>query len=593
MVCLAEQKYQELNVIGVEGKFGTQCKVVKNIKTKKLYACKIINKNKFRKEFDDCLIQELTHFPDLDHPNIAKFKEYFEDDDNVYIVMELCEGGSLLDLITRTKAYQGKPHITEARVASIMKQLFAAIEYLHDNNFAHCDLKPDNILLSDTSDNASIKLIDFDHAKWISCLPSDDASSSASSSDKNKNSSIICSNSNSSLATNACSNLTPIRDPVPTEYPCFKAPELFGKNPKYDWKCDVWSLGAIMYFMLYRGEIALQMPKFQIKFKIHEFRGFGNGDGQLKFPTHIEVSDEAKDFMTVLMKRNPAERLPYDQYLTHKWFQKQAEQHANMSNLEEYDYVHPPVMKAMYLCTQQQGSTGPMLQVAVAKLISNLCLKESYVEQIESTFRALDTNCDQSVTTKELFAAICKMTNREIPISSYHHFSNEEMKEETQVDETGDDDPFSRTSMSFRDSFRDSTCHPIYYDSSSSSNHFCAKLSTYTDWMANIKSEEDCQKLIESMDYGKDGKLQLHELKVACAIGTMLHSTGESILDEAFNRIDKNQDGRISKEELQEVVDSFDDLKGCIDVDKIFATADKDADGFITQAKFREALPKL
>lgn len=105
----------------------------------------------------------------LDHPNIAKIYEWFEDEKRYMLVSELCRGGELFELISEKK-FEDK----EAGV--ILKQLVSAINYMHEArviedtdetySIVHRDLKPENILLTDAEDNMpEVKLIDFGTAK--------------------------------------------------------------------------------------------------------------------------------------------------------------------------------------------------------------------------------------------------------------------------------------------------------------------------------------------------------------------------------------------------------------------------------------------
>jgi calcium-dependent protein kinase len=77
----------------------------------------------------------------LDHPNIVKVYEFYEDDQNLYIITELIEGGELFDEIIQ------KQHFSERDASICMKALLSSISYCHSHNIMHCDLKPENLLL--------------------------------------------------------------------------------------------------------------------------------------------------------------------------------------------------------------------------------------------------------------------------------------------------------------------------------------------------------------------------------------------------------------------------------------------------------------
>ena len=76
---------------------------------------------------------------DLDHPNILKMYEFFEDEKRYYIVTDICKGGELFDEVVA----RGK--FTEGDAAMLMKQVLSCINYCHQNRIVHRDLKPENI----------------------------------------------------------------------------------------------------------------------------------------------------------------------------------------------------------------------------------------------------------------------------------------------------------------------------------------------------------------------------------------------------------------------------------------------------------------
>lgn len=92
------------------------------------------------------LFNEINILRLLDHPNIVKMFEFFEDEKRYYIVTEICKGGELFDeIISRGK-------FSERDAAILMKQLLFCVNYCHKNNVVHRDLKPENILLEANKD---------------------------------------------------------------------------------------------------------------------------------------------------------------------------------------------------------------------------------------------------------------------------------------------------------------------------------------------------------------------------------------------------------------------------------------------------------
>merc|ERR1719188_745951 len=110
--------------------------------------------------------REILLLSEVDHPNIVKLRDVFEDRNEVHIVTELCRGGELFDEIVR-RTRRGKvgaapPCFDEATAASIIRSLLEAVSYLHERDIVHRDIKPENIMFVNKSDDdVSIKLIDF------------------------------------------------------------------------------------------------------------------------------------------------------------------------------------------------------------------------------------------------------------------------------------------------------------------------------------------------------------------------------------------------------------------------------------------------
>lgn len=90
---------------------------------------------------------------------MIKLYEYFEDDTNVYLITELCQGGELFDRIVE------KEYFCEAEAARLFRQILMALNYCHSINIVHRDLKPENFLFVDKTDASDLKIIDFGLSK--------------------------------------------------------------------------------------------------------------------------------------------------------------------------------------------------------------------------------------------------------------------------------------------------------------------------------------------------------------------------------------------------------------------------------------------
>ena len=151
------------------------------------------------------MARELEVIMKLDHPNIVRFYETYQDKKYLHIVMEYCSGGELLNRII------DKGNMNEDEARNIMKKIFSVIKYIHEKGVVHRDLKLENFLFSDKSEAAEIKLIDFGLSRTFDY-----------------------------------SNTLRLDSVVGT--PFYVAPEILTGN--YDYRCDYWSLGVIMYILL-------------------------------------------------------------------------------------------------------------------------------------------------------------------------------------------------------------------------------------------------------------------------------------------------------------------------------------------------------
>ena len=124
------------------GAFGEVRKCVSRT-SKNIRAVKIIKKESMSKEEEESFKQEMATLKRLDHPNILKLYEVFEDSKKYFLVTEYCKGGELFDRIVENE------HFSEKYAAELMRQMLSAISHLHEQGIVHRDLKPENFLMAD------------------------------------------------------------------------------------------------------------------------------------------------------------------------------------------------------------------------------------------------------------------------------------------------------------------------------------------------------------------------------------------------------------------------------------------------------------
>mmetsp|Transcript_18632 Transcript_18632/g.33671 ORF Transcript_18632/g.33671 Transcript_18632/m.33671 type:complete len:565 (+) Transcript_18632:147-1841(+) len=257
--------YDFIKVIGF-GKFGVVREAVELNSNGKNFsvAVKSIPKKKLRGDMS-LFMRELQVLQELDHPNIIKLFETFEDEKYFHLVMELCTGGDLLERVV------DKGALPEVEAAGIMKKLILAVNHMHSCYISHRDLKPENILYS----GDIIKLADFG------------ISNKFGDSEDLEMTSIVGT-------------------------PHYVAPEVLTR--RYGKECDVWSLGVILYVLLsgrmpFDGddvkEVLEQIMRANFTFSDKIWR---------------EVSQDAKHLITKMLTLDPTSRITIKEALEHRWF---------------------------------------------------------------------------------------------------------------------------------------------------------------------------------------------------------------------------------------------------------------------------------
>merc|ERR1712061_351197 len=123
-----------------KGAFGVVTKA-ELIATKAVRAVKTILKKK-TKHSQELLKREIRVMKKVDHPNLVMLYEIFEDENNIYLVLEMCAGGDLHKKLLKAGVF------TEMQAATVMKQILRGIFYLHKNSICHRDMKAQNVLLA-------------------------------------------------------------------------------------------------------------------------------------------------------------------------------------------------------------------------------------------------------------------------------------------------------------------------------------------------------------------------------------------------------------------------------------------------------------
>ena len=228
------------------------------------WALKVVSKaNLTRTKARQKLTSEIKIHRSLIHENVCRFDRYFEDKENVYIMLDICENQSLSDLIKRRR----RLHEVETRY--YIFQLVKAIQYIHSRKVIHRDLKLGNLFLTDSM---CLKVGDFGLAAQVFY--------------QGERKRTVCGTPN------------------------YLAPEvLYSEKEGHSYEVDYWAIGVILYVMLYGR------PPFEssdVKQTYKKIRA-----GAFTFPENVAIGRYARDFIRRCLTVDPLKRMTVDEMLQH------------------------------------------------------------------------------------------------------------------------------------------------------------------------------------------------------------------------------------------------------------------------------------
>jgi len=256
--------------------------------TGKKYAIKRIQKDEEGVDIE-LLKREIYIMKKVDHPNILKLFEVYEDEDYFFLVLELVEGLELFDKIVDRGNY------SEKDAANIVKQILEAVKYLHDEDIVHRDLKPENLLSAGEGEAEVVKVADFGFAK----------------------------NFGEEKLVTSCGS------------PGYVAPEVLTEE-SYTNAVDMWSVGVIIYILL------SGYPPFYDESPPKIFKKITEAKYDFDDPVWDDISDLAKDLIRKLLVKDPSERLSAKKCLKHPWITGGAvdkDVKGSLIRLQEYNKV--------------------------------------------------------------------------------------------------------------------------------------------------------------------------------------------------------------------------------------------------------------
>ena len=452
------EKYKIGRKLG-KGSFG-EVYLSTDKKTNKKVAIKVLPKTKSHTEnINSEIVNEIDILKTLEHQNIVKIYEFYEGKNNFYIVTEYCNEGNLKRKITQNE------FLSEIETASIMFQLFSAISYCNTKNIMHRDLKPENIMLNDKTlfGLPFIKIIDFGTAK---------------------------------IYENEYENLV-----IGTLF--YMAPEVF--NKKYTEKCDMWSLGVILYY-LFTKKFPFQGPTKPKLIHSIENCNYNINLGPLK-----KASDELKDLIHQLFKKNINERISVNEALNHSWFK----------NLKIKEKLSELTTEQINECLNNIKKYNPdkvIQQASIAFLIHNFPHIEG-IKIANSLYLKIDHNNNGVIEKNEFIKELTNLFKEQ----------NEEIKEEyilelfdiIDADKSGyiEHEEFIRAAANKNNLLKESILKNCfeYFDKDKNGEITVDEIkTTFKDYKEKLTDEEFIS-VIKECDLNQNGVIDYDEFKTVMA----------------------------------------------------------------------------
>ena len=264
-------RYQRGSYLGKGA--SSRCYIFKNMQfdTCTPLAAKVIDKRSLTKPRHRERVQkEINIHRSLSHPHVVRYINNFEDRDNHYILMELCEGRTVLEM------QRSKRRLNEDETRYLMKQLIDAMMYLHSQHIIHRDLKPGNLFLTTAG---QLKVGDFGLAARIEY--------------------------GGELKRTVCGT------------PSYIAPEVLNSRRGHSYEADIWSIGVLMFALLV-GKGPFETTSIKQTYRLIQ-------NCTYSFPDRVVcLSDPAKNLIKSILRTDPRERPSLNCILRHPFFTGEA-----------------------------------------------------------------------------------------------------------------------------------------------------------------------------------------------------------------------------------------------------------------------------
>ena len=261
--CNKDDFFSESDVALGKGGFASVWKVKHKV-TKKIYVVKVMSKRSIiDQKIEEQINREVKIMYKVNHPHIVKIYNHFEDNENIYLLLEFISKGQLYSLLKRYKKFD------ERTVSQYITELVAALDYLHSMKppVIHRDIKPENVLINY---DGRIKLADFGWSNFLD--------------DERK---TYCGT------------------------PEYLSPEMINKK-SHDCSVDIWNVGVLIF------ELLVGKPPFSGKTQKELYANIEKN----KIIFAADIDPLAKDLIKKILKTDPKERLSLKEIMEHAFFKK-------------------------------------------------------------------------------------------------------------------------------------------------------------------------------------------------------------------------------------------------------------------------------
>ncbi|KAL3158319.1 hypothetical protein ABBQ38_010562 [Trebouxia sp. C0009 RCD-2024] len=290
--------------------------------------------------------------------NVCSFYGAYETPTHLYLVTELCTGGQLWERVEAGR-------FSEAQAARIIREVLQLLAQAHSRNIIIRDIKPDNLLFLDQTQDAPLKAIDFGIATI--CSPTD-------------------------VLAERCGS------------PVYVAPEVLQK--KYGQKADVWSAGMVAYLLLcarlpWKGDHSITTSDLYVS--MGDGKSFNRKDAfsalmfsELDFECQPwpSLSADAKDFVQHLLVKDPAKRVSAIEALNHRWLQP------------EGTASEQPFESSIVQRLQNFGTFSRTKKIALRAIVGSIANDDSLVAEVREAFEELEHGRSGSVRNSILLQGL-------------------------------------------------------------------------------------------------------------------------------------------------------------------------------------------